>query len=53
MLRILGQAPNTAGGLIKHMTLEVISIYHKNVKIQLASISPNNYAKSEKSESGR
>lgn len=53
VFKILGQAPSTAEGKRKQVKIKVTYFYRKNVKIPLASISPNDYAKSEKSESGR
>lgn len=53
VFKILDQAPSTAGGKRKHVKIKVTYFNRENVKIPLASISPNDYAKSEKSESGR
>lgn len=53
VFQILGQAPSTAGGKREHLKIKVTYFYRNKVKIPLASISPNDYAKSEKSESGR
>lgn len=46
VFQVLGQAPSTAGGRRKHVQIKVTYFYRKNVKIPLASISPNDDAKS-------